>query len=67
MVTLRTITLPEKKPVPNNPSRVNILPFVPAPVQPAVIPGPVSEHGPMVNTGGAVHESFWTKIANIFR
>ena len=62
-------TLPAKQPVPNNPSRVNTPPFVPAPapVQPAAIPGPVSEHGPVVNTGGAVQESFWTKIANIFR
>ena len=62
-------TLPAKKPVPQNPSRVNTPPFVPAPapVQPAAIQGPVSEHGPVVNTGGAVHESFWTKIASIFR
>ncbi|MDK8898781.1 hypothetical protein QP999_12695 [Corynebacterium sp. MSK004] len=58
-------TFPEKQPVPQNPSRVNTPPFVPA--QPAAIPGPVSQHGPVVNTGGAVHESFWTKIANIFR
>ena len=62
-------TFPEKQPVPQNPSRVNTPPFVPAhaPVQPAAIPGPVSEHGPVVNTGGAVQESFWTKIINIFR
>ena len=62
-------TLPAKQPVPNNPSRVNTPPFVPAPapVQPAAIPGPVSEHGPVVNTGGSVHESFWTKIVNLFR
>lgn len=62
-------TFPAKQPVPQNPSRVNTPPFVPAPtpVQPAVIPGPVSEHGPVVNTGGAVQESFWTKIVNIFR
>lgn len=60
-------TLPEKKPVPNNPSRVNTPSFIPAPVQPVAIPGPVSEHGPVVNTGGAVQESFWTKIINIFR
>lgn len=62
-------TFPEKQPAPENPSRVNNPPFVPAPapVQPAAIPGPVSEHGPVVNTGGAVQESFWTKIANIFR
>ena len=59
-------TLPTKQPVPKNPSRLNTPPFVPAPVQPAAIQGPVSEHGPVVNTGGAVHESFWTKIANIF-
>lgn len=58
-------TFPEKQPTPENPSRVNTPPFVPA--QPAAIPGPVSEHGPVVNTGGAVQESFWTKIANIFR
>lgn len=62
-------TFPEKQPVPQNPSRVNTPPFVPAPapVQPAAIPGPVSEHGPVVNTGGQVQESFWTKIANLFR
>lgn len=62
-------TFPEKQPAPENPSRVNTPPFVPAPapVQPAAIQGPVSEHGPVVNTGGAVHESFWTKIASIFR
>ena len=60
-------TFPEKQPVPQNPSRVNTPPFVPAPVQPAAIQGPVSEHGPVVNTGGAVQESFWTKIINIFR
>ena len=58
-------TFPEKQPVPHNPSRVNTPPFVPA--QPATIPGPASQHGPVVNTGGAVHESFWTKIANLFR
>ena len=56
---------PEKQPVPQNPSRVNTSPFVP--VQPAAIPGPVSQHGPVVNTGGTVQESFWTKIANLFR
>ena len=60
-------TLPVKQPVPQNPSRVNTPPFVPAPVQPVAIQGPVSEHGPVVNTGGAVHKSFWTKIASIFR
>lgn len=60
-------TSPEKQPIPENPSRVNNAPFVPAPVQPAAIPGPVSENGPVVNTGGSVHESFWTKIANLFR
>ena len=60
-------TFPEKQPTPENPSRVNNPPFVPSPVQPAAIPGPVSEHGPVVNTGGAVQESFWTKIVNIFR
>ena len=61
--------LPAKQPVPQNPSRVNTPPFAPAPapVQPAAIPGPVSEHGPVVNTGGAVQESFWTKIVNLFR
>lgn len=58
-------TFPEKDPVPNNPSRVNTPPI--APVQPAAISGPVSQHGPVVNTGGNVEESFWTKIANIFR
>lgn len=62
-------TFPEKQPAPENPSRVNTPPFVPAPapVQPAAIQGPVSEHGPVVNTGGQVQESFWTKIINIFR
>lgn len=59
-------TFPEKKPTPQNPSRVNTPPFVPAPVQPAAIPGPVSQHGPVVNTGGNVQESFWTKVMNIF-
>ena len=62
-------TFPEKQLVPQNPSRVNTPPFVPAPApaQPAAIPGPVSEHGPVVNTGGAIQDSFWTKIANLFR
>lgn len=60
-------TFPEKQPVPENPSRVNTPPFVPAPVQPAAIPGPVGKQGPVVNTGGAIQESIWTKIANLFR
>lgn len=47
-----------------NPSRVNTPSF--APVQPEAIPGPVSQHGPVVNTGGTVQESFWTKVMNIF-
>lgn len=60
-------TFPEKQQVPQNPSRVNTPPFVPAPVQPAAIPGPVGKQGPVVNTGGAIQESIWTKIANLFR
>ena len=57
-------TFPEKQPTPENPSRVNTPPFVPA--QPPIV-GPVAKQGPVVNTGGAVQESFWTMIANIFR
>lgn len=57
-----------QQPAPQNPSRVNTPPFVPvpAPVQPAAIPGPVSKQGPVVNTGGSVQKSFWTKVMNIF-
>ncbi|WP_141750492.1 hypothetical protein [Corynebacterium sp. HMSC055D05] len=57
-------TFPEKQPTPENPSRVNTPPFVPA--QPPIV-GPVAKQGPVVNTGGAVQESFWTMIANLFR
>lgn len=57
-------TFPEKQPTPENPSRVNTPPFVPA--QPPIA-GPVAKQGPVVNTGGAVQESFWTKIVNLFR
>lgn len=59
-------TLPSQQPVPQNPSRVNTPPFVPAPAQPAAIPGPVAKQGPVVNTGGEVQGSFWTKIMSIF-
>ena len=57
-------SFPQKQPVPNNQSRVNTPPV--APVQPAAIPGPVSQHGPVVNTGGEVKESFWGKILKLF-
>ena len=57
-------SFPQKQPVPHNPSRVNTPPVAPA--QPAAIPGPVSQHGPVVNTGGEVQESFWGKIIKLF-
>lgn len=64
------------KPVaPANPSRVNQAPTAPSGFAPITGPGvgtvlaggSGAGKGAVVDTGGQVQESFWTKIANIFR
>lgn len=64
---------------PANPSRVNQAPTAPSGFAPisgtgvgAVLAGGgggegTGGKGAVVDTGGEVHESFWTKIANLFR
>ena len=68
------------KPVtPVNPSRVNEAPSAPSGFTPITGPGvgavlagesvagSGTSKGAVVDTGGSVHQSFWTKIANLFR
>ena len=64
------------KPVtPANPSRVNQAPTAPSGFTPITGPGvgtvlsggSGAGKGAVVDTGGTVQESFWTKIANLFR